>query len=213
MRYFHLLPLMAVFVASAQNPPENSSPSIEELAQTALKKAFQNNCEQAVQIKIRQELFLTSIQKSIVSYGVLSMKGRKFKLELKGEPSSLSVFDGNFLWHQADTSEKTVFQLTNHPQIQTLTDFFESTSFSEGFQIKQVQQFNKSYVLELAPKKNIKGLKTVFMRVDSYISQLRMIWKDLSNWQKLDLEKPECKGLSDSFFQFSSTGFQIITSP
>ena len=162
MRYFHLLPLMAVFVASAQNQPKNPPPSIEELAQTALEQAFQDNCEQAVQIKIRQELFLTSIERRIISHGVLSMKGKKFKLELKGKPSSLSVFDGNFLWHQADTSEKTVFQLTNHPQVQTLTGFFKSTSFSERFQVKQVQQFNTSYVLELTPKDNIKGLKTVF---------------------------------------------------
>lgn len=154
---------------------------------------------------------MSVIKTRVKSHGMLNIKAEKFHLNLQGEPSSLMLFDGNILWYQADTSEKVVFQLKSPSHIQILTSFFDEKRFFELFFIKQAKKTNQDYVFQLQPKKKIKGLSDIFVKAGSHISEIRLIWKELNNWQKYKFSKPMGKELPDKLFQFSTSGFQVIT--
>ena len=180
-------------------------------AQSILKQALENYHLKTMQIKIEQEIFLSAITTSMKSHGVLDIKGEIFHLQLNGSPSSVMLFDGHFLWYQADTSEKTVFQFKEHPQMQILTGLFSTTNFFKVFYIKRFQKENQEYIFQLSTKKEIAGLSEIFMKVDTYILEVRLIWKELNNWQKYKFSKPIYKKFPDKHFQFPSSGFQVIT--
>ena len=195
--------------ASNLNPLSDLSEN--STAQSSLREVLKDYQLKAIQIKVEQEIFLSAVQSSIKSQGFLNLKGEKFRLELKGNPSSLLLFDGEFLWYQADKEEKTVFRLKEHPQIQLLTGFFSEKNFFKSFHIKKTRRQRQDYILQLEIKKEIEGLSEIFIKVSSYISEVRLIWKDLNNWQKYKFSKPLYKELSDKFFQFNPTGFKVIT--
>ena len=132
-------------------------------------------------------------------------------MELKGNPSALLLFDGEFLWYQADTGEKIVFRLKEHPQIQLLTGFFSEKKFFKSFYTKKTRRQKQDYILQLGLKKELEGLSELFIKVSSYISEVRLIWKDLNNWQKYKFSKPSYKEFPDKHFQFNPTGFKVIT--
>ena len=176
-----------------------------------LKKILKNYHLKPIQIKIKQEVFLAIIKTNLKSEGFLSLQANKFKLELKGRPSSLSLFDGNFLWHQADRGEKVVFKLKNPPKFQVLTNFFNRTDFFKYWAIKKFLRKKPYYFFQLQPKNHTGALNEVFIKADTYILELRLTWKDLNNWQKYTLSKPVEKSFPKSFFQFTSKDFQIIT--
>lgn len=163
-----------------------------------------------MQIKVEQELFLSSIKTSIKNFGVLHLKGGKFHLSLKGNPSSLTVFDGQSLWYQADTNEKLLVFLKNPLPIQILSSFFNEKIFFETFSIQNSRKKNNNYIFQLIPNKEIKGLDEIFIKVGRYISELRIIWKDLGNWQSYHFSMPFEKKIPDNFFKFSTKGFKII---
>ena len=175
-----------------------------------LEKALDLYHFKSFKIEVQQEIFLNSLKKSIKSSGTLYKKGKMFRLGLKGQPSSLFVFDGDFLWYQADTNEKLVFQFKDHPQIHLLTGFFSGKKFFETFEIQKIKQQNRLSILQLLPKIKIKGLKEIFIKLKSHISEARIIWKDLDSWQKISFSRPVYKAFPDRFFQFPQQGFQVI---
>lgn len=187
------------------------SDSKNQKAMVVLKQTLESYHLKTMQIKVEQEIFLSAITTSMKSHGILNIKGEKFQLELKGNPSSLMLFDGEFLWYQADKSEKTVFQLKNYPQMQILTSFFSKKDFFDMFYIKKARQQNQEYVFQLLPKKSINGLVEIFMKAGTHISEVRLVWKELNNWQKYKFSKPVHREFPDKYFQFSSSGFQVIT--
>lgn len=189
----------------------SQSQSTDQKALLALKEALKKYHLKSTQIKIEQEIFLFPINTSMKSQGMLSLKNGKFYLSLYGNPASIMLFDGKFLWYQADISEKIVFCLKEHPQIQILSGLFSEESFLNTFSIKKSVQKNREYFLQLLPKKHIEGLSEIFMGIGTYIFEIRIIWKDLNSWQKYTLSKPLYKALPDRHFQFSTTGFQVIT--
>ena len=192
-------------------PIKPLSSSKNQKAQLILKQALNNYHLKTLQIKIKQEIFLPAIKISMKSQGTLSLKGEKFHLSLKGNPSSLILFDGKFLWYQADTSEKVVFKLKDFPPIQILTNLFNAQKFFEHFHIEQAKKKSSSYIFQLLTNEKIEGLSEVFIKVHSHIAELRLIWQGLENWQKYTFSKPLSKKLPDSYFQFSTSGFQVIT--
>lgn len=175
-----------------------------------IEKTLEHYNSKSFTLKVKQEIFLTSIKESIESSGSLNKKGNRFQLELKGEPSSSFLFDGKFLWYQPDTSEKLVFQFQNHPQIHLLNGFFSAKKFFELFEIGNRKQKKQTHIIQLFPKEEIKGLKEIFMKINSHILEVRIIWEDLNNWQKLSFSKPIYKSFPKNFFQFSKEGFQVI---
>ena len=180
-------------------------------ASLALKKVLNNYQSTTLQINMEQEIFLSAIQTNIKSQGQLHSQGEKFYLKLEGHPSSVMIFDGKFLWYQADASEKVVFQLTNPSDIQILTRFFDEKKFFQNFHIQKARKVNQEYVLQLSPKKKLAGLSEIFMKFGQHISELRIVWKELDNWQKYKFSKPKNKSFPDKHFQFSISGFQVIT--
>lgn len=175
-----------------------------------LKPVFESYNLESLQIKIQQEIFLSAIKINMKSKGNLDIKGNKFYLNLKGNPSSVLLFDGKILWYQSDASEKLVFQLKNPSHIQILTSFFNEKSFFKSFHIKQAIKTEQNYVLQLLPIKKIKDLAKVFIKTETHISEIRITWKNLSNWQKYTLSKPVSKTFPEGHFQFPTEGFQVI---
>ena len=185
-------------------------PSIQT-AQKALRQVLKIYHLKPMQIKIEQEIVLSAVKTSMKSHGALDINGKKFYLKLKGQPSSVMLFDGKFLWYQPDTNEKVVFLLKKPSRIQILTSFFDETSFFKHFHIQQARKKGQDYILQLIPKKQIEGLSEVFIKFSSHISEFRIIWKDLNNWQKYKFSKPRDKKFSDQHFEFFTEGFQVIT--
>lgn len=213
--------LFFALLAPAQNPPPALEPASSatsvphppeyQKAVRTLQKLFKKYRLKGMQIKVEQEVFLSGVQSTIKSRGILNVQGEKFLLQLKGRPSSLLLFDGQFLWYQADTSEKTVFQLKQPSRIQILAGFFNEDSFFKSFQIIKAQKTGHSHIFQIQPRTKIEGLSEVFMKAAAYISELRLIWKDLDNWQKYKFSKPVDKKFTEEMFQFTPSGFQVIT--
>ncbi|MCZ0933002.1 MAG: outer membrane lipoprotein carrier protein LolA, partial [Oligoflexia bacterium] len=176
----------------------------------ALEKLLEKYQSSSFQVKIKQEVFLSVIKTNLISEGFLNIKGQKFRLDLKGKPSSLTVFDGSFLWHQADKKEKAVFKLKDPLQFQILTNFFNRKSFFKNFQIKEFHKKGSFELYHLQPKQEMKGLGEIFMKAGGFILEIRLIWKDLNNWQKYKLSKPSQKDFLPEMFEFPSDGFQVL---
>ena len=209
--YYLALFFFSPGLSSQDKPQAQSGMSSIQTAQQALRQTLQNYHLKPIQIKIEQEIFLSAVKTSMKSHGVLDVKGKIFNLKLTGQPSSVMLFDGKFLWYQPDTSEKVVFQLKKPSRIQILTSFFDETSFFKHFRIQKARKKGPNYILQLLPKKQIEGLSEIFIKFDSHISEFRIIWKDLNNWQKYKFSKPMDKKFSDQHFQFFTAGFQVIT--
>ena len=92
-----------------------------------------------------------------------------------------------------------------------MTHWFDEKSFFDHFLIQQAQEKNTDYILQLSPKKEITGLKAIFIKLSPHIAELRIVWEDLDNWQKYHFAKPIPKSIPDKNFQFSTEGFQVIT--
>ena len=206
--HFIFLWCLLCFSVKSQTPEEN-----KKVADLALEKALKSYNSRSIQIEISQEVFLNYLKESLKTHGFLKKKKGEFRLELKGSPSSLILFDGHFLWYQADIREKVIFKFKKHPQIQLLTGLFSKKSFFEVFEITNFRKSKKSYIFHLTPRADIPGLKEVFIKVKSYISEVRIIWKDLNNWQKLKLSKPYHKEFPEKAFQMAEEGLQIISHP
>ena len=121
-------------------PPAPRTQLANQKALLALKQVLKNYHFKSIQIKVEQEIFLFAIETSVTSQGVLSLKKGKFHLQLYGSPASIMIFDGKFLWYQADTSENIVFCLKEHPQIQILRGLFFEESFFNTFSIQDIQE-------------------------------------------------------------------------
>ncbi|MDE0092681.1 MAG: outer membrane lipoprotein carrier protein LolA [Oligoflexia bacterium] len=175
----------------------------------ALKKTLEKYQLSSFQIQVSQEVFLSVIKTNWVSKGFLSVKNQKFRLDLEGKPSSLTVFDGHFLWYQADKRERLVFKLKNPLGFQILTNFFSWKDFFNNFQIKEFQKKDQFEFYRLQPKIEIKDLKEIFMKVDGFILEIRLIWQNLNNWQKYNFSPPAQKDFPVETFQFPVSGFQV----
>ena len=204
--FLALFPCLSVGKTEMSSSEANLQIKQGERALESLLKRYQTS----FQIKVKQELYLSVIKTNLTSEGFLNVKGQKFLLDLKGNPSSLTIFDGSFLWHQADKKETAVFKLKDPIQFQILTNFFSAPSFFKNFQIKEFQKKGQVEVYHLKPKRGMKGLEGIFMKAKGFILEIRLIWKDLNNWQKYSLSRPLQKDFPPEMFQFSETGFQVI---
>ena len=195
--------------AEVKTPAVEKKESVKQ-GELALKKLLEKYPLSAFQVKISQEVFLAVIKTNLISNGFLSVKDQKFRLELEGKPSSLTVFDGRFLWHQVDKKEKVVFKLQDPLQFQILTNFFNQEEFFRNFQIKEFQKKDRYKLYHLQAKKEMKGLEKIFMKADNFILEIRVVWKNLNNWQKYKLSPPIQKNFPAKIFDFSVEGFQIV---
>ena len=176
----------------------------------ALKRLLEKYPLSSFQVKISQEVFLAVIKTNLISKGFLSVKNQKFRLDLKGKPSSLTVFDGQFLWHQADKTERVVFKIKDPLQFQILTIFFNQKELFENFQLKEFHKKDRYELYHLQAKREMEGLEKIFIKADKFILEIRVVWKSLSNWQKYKLSQPVQKNLSAETFKFPSEGFKIV---
>ena len=202
--------VFSFFSFAEENILETKKTAEIKEGEKALKKLLEKYQSESFQLKIKQEVYLSLIKTNLISEGFLKVKAEKFILDLKGNPSSLTQFDGSFLWHQADKKEKIVFKLKNPMQFQILTNFFNSASFFKNFQIKDFKRKNKFMYYHLKPKQNIKDLKEIFIKAGDFILEIRLVWENLNSWQKYTLSKPSQEAFSDKIFQFPIGGFQVM---
>jgi len=201
--------LMLISLSSLAQPTQISSSMLEK-TQSHLKQVFKRYHLKSMQIQITQEIFLSGFSQTIKSKGLLYLKRKKFRLQLNGTPPALLLFDNRFLWYQADTNEKLVFRLKNPSPTQVLTHFFLEENFFKNFKILQAKQKGSNYILHVLPKIKNENLKEIFIKTGTYISEIRLIWKDLGSWQKYKFSKPLHKEISDQKFKFISSGFQVV---
>ena len=210
-KVFLIFLFLSPFISLGEGPV--SFPKIDsqiKQGEKVLEKLLKTYQIASFQLKIRQEVFLSIIKTNLISEGVLNIKNQKFRMDLRGRPSSVTVFDGSFLWHQADRKEKTVFKLKDPLQFQILTNFFNAKNFFKNFQIKAFHKKGSFTLYHLQPKQEMKGLGEIFMKANDFILEIRLIWKDLNNWQKYKLSRPLQQDFSPEMFQFSSGGFQVL---
>ena len=182
-----------------------------EKARTSLKKVFQGYQYSSLIIPVKQEVFLSIIKTGLVSKGSIFLQNEKFRLDLKGKPSSRALFDGLFLWHQPDLAEKVVFKLKKPAEIQMLNHFFLKDKFFDNFKIVDFKSNNRFLFYHLKPKKEIRDLKEVFMKTDAKIVlELRFVWKNSNSWQKYSFLKPVIKKNPEALFKWNPTGFRIL---
>ena len=186
------------------------NPNPHGKARLTLQKALKAYTGPA-QIRLEQEIFLSSLKTSVKSQGLLKLKAGKFYMSLKGDPSSLMLFDGLTLWYQADTEENTVFKLPKSHPARILTGLLSAGRFFELFRIRESQKSGKEYVARLEAMRPIEGLNGIFMKIGSYISEIRLVWEDLDNWQKYSLSAPVKADLPEKHFRFDAKGFRVIT--
>ena len=198
-----------ISLGEGENNLSKAKPQIKQ-GEKALEKLLKKYQNSAFQVKIKQEVYLSVIKTNLISEGFLNIKDQKFRLDLKGNPSSLTVFDGSFLWHQADKKEKVVFKLKDPMQFQILTNFFNVESFFKNFQIKEFHKKAQFEFYHLKPKQEMKGFGEIFMKAGGFILEIRLVWKDLNNWQKYKLSKPLQKDFPAEMFKFSTRGFQVM---
>jgi len=181
------------------------------LAEKSLKQTFENYKADSFLIPIKQYLFLSVLKTNLSSEGKLFLKGERFRLELKGNPSSLSLFDGRFFWHQADLKEKLVFQLEKPSEIQKISSFFDFQTLLELFEMTGFSSRKSFKTYTFKPKKKIQGLKELVIKTDqNFLSEMRFIWEDLNTWQKYTLSKPLIKNIPDSFFVWTHKDYRIL---
>ena len=204
-----------MFLQAQLKPNKKPKPSslkdpLISSAKKALYKVLRAYGLKQLEIKIEQEIFLSAINSTVKSRGRLHLNQDQFYMKLKGNPSSLLLFDGQTLWYQADISEKLVFKSQNPSDIQLLSSFFDKKALFKAFKIQKAVKEGQGFILQLKPKQEIKGLSQIFMKFETYISEIRIIWEDLDNWQKYKLSKPVYKKPEPKIFQFSIEGFQVI---
>ena len=180
-------------------------------AKKSLENLLQNYSASSLVIPLQQDIFLSILKTNLTSEGRLFLKDQKFRLELKGNPSSLSLYDGFFFWHQPDLKEKLVFRIKKPSDIQNLSSFFSADSFFNRFEMTDFVSRQKFRIYQFKPKKEIKGLKKVFMKTNQkWILEMRFIWEELNTWQKYTFSKPVIKENPSSLFEWTQKGYRIL---
>ena len=180
-------------------------------ARQSLEKLLQNYKADSFIIPLRQDLFLSILKMNLTNQGKIYIKGEKFRLDLKGNPSNLSVFDGVFLWYQPDLKEKLVFKIKNPSEVQKISTFFEIESLLNKLELIDFVQKKPFKVYHFKPKKKIQGLKEIFMKSNGkWIVEMRFIWDDLNTWQKYTLSKPVLKKNPSQLFEWTQKEYRIL---
>ena len=206
--------IFLLFFCSPLAWPRQSETALKSSPEDFLKTSLQNYEAEFLEIKVKQEIFLSMIKTSLNSEGSLALSKEQFRLDLNGNPSSLSVFDGKTFWHQADKQEKIVFKFNQIQSFQKLSTFLNYESLLKNFKITSFKNQQKTHIYQLWPK-NSSPLKSIYLKTDTqYLVEIRLNWKDLNNWQRYRLSKPLIKKVNDKanslLFTFQTVDFKVI---
>ena len=180
-------------------------------AEKSLEKVLKNYRADSLILPVQQDIFLSILKMNLTSEGKFFLKGGKFRMELKGKPSSLTIFDGVFLWHQPDLKEKLVFRIKKPSETQKLSSFFEASALFQMFEIMDIVSRKPFKGYQFKPKKNLQGLKELFMKTDqNFILEIRFIWENLNTWQKYTFSKPVFKEIPNPLFEWTQKGYRVL---
>ena len=181
------------------------------LARKSLLKVLQNYQADSLMIPLKQEVFLSILKTNLTSEGAIFLQGDKFRMNLKGKPSSLTIFDGTFFWYQPDLKEKLVFRIKKPSEIQKLSSFFKAEAFFKVFKITNLVSREQVRVYQLHPLQDIQGLKEIYIKTNQiWILEMRFIWEDLNTSQKYTFSKPVFKQNPSSLFEWSQKEHRIL---
>ena len=180
-------------------------------AKKGLEKVLKNYRADSLIIPVKQDIFLSVLKMNLTSEGKFFLKGEKFRLELKGKPSSLTIFDGVFFWHQPDLKEKLVFRIKKPSETQKLSSFFETRTLFQMFEIMDLVSRKSFKIYQLKPKKKIQDLKELFMKTDQrFLLEIRFTWENLNTWQKYTFSKPVFTEIPSPHFEWTQKGYRVL---
>ena len=204
-RYFLILFVTVLSVSCFASQKDLSQ------AQDNLAKILENYQMESLLIPVKQDIFVSILKTNLSSEGLLFFKGNQFRLDLKGNPSSLSLYDGSFFWHQPDLKEKLVFQVKKPSEVQNINTFFNKDLLLEKFDLVDVSSMKGISYYHFRFKKKKPGLEKLLIKTNQkWILEIRLTWEDLNTWQKYTLSKPVKKENPDALFKWVNTDHRII---
>ena len=197
----------------------SSVPSVEsstgEKARPLLDAVLEKYQSSNIQLKVEKTFRVPVIDKVSREKGTLYLqKAGKFRYFMSSSSSSgqLMIFDGEHLWYQPDIKEKTVFQLSSHPQWRLFSGLFDPQQFFQVFQVEKFEETAGGHIIHLKPRQSVAEVKQIILKVHHYIQEVRVLWNDMNNWQEYKFSNPWVKKqFPKSLFVFNTEGFKVIS--
>ena len=198
-------------VPSASSAVSSMNEQARPLVNAVLGKYRNNN----IQLKVEKTFRVPVIDKVSREKGSLYLqKEGRFRYFMRSSSSSghLMIFDGEHLWYQPDIKEKTVFQLSSHPQWRLFSGLFDPEKFFQVFKVEKFEEAAGGHTIHLKPGKSAAALQRIILNVHHYIREVRVLWNDVNNWQEYKFSNPWIKKqFPKSLFVFDTEGFEVIS--
>ena len=166
-------------------------------------------------IYIRMDIFskIKVLNQRTRKSGYFYIQDHKFRLKTDSKPSSLSLFDGSYLWHQPNLDEKMVFKLENHPFIKSLPNLFHKDRFFKIFKVLSSAKLGDFYLFQIQPLSKISEIDRIHLTVSKkQIQRFEIFWSGLeSSEEYIVTQQWFKKSFSRSLFEFSGRGFEILS--
>ena len=200
---------------TALRQTKETAPLISEKAVKRLKAVLKKYRRSHVHLRVKKKFRIPIINKVSTETGNLYIqRGGLFRYSMRSSSAEqLMIFDGEHLWHQPDTGEKTVFRLPSHPQWRLFSGLFDPDRFFEVFTVEKTERKGSSHTFHLKPK-NLTGVQGIKLTVNRYIKEVEILWSGMETWQKYEFSNPWFKAkISKSLFVFKTEGFEIVDFP
>ena len=199
--------------------PPDQNKKTTEMKQAANQKALshlqmvlQKYQSKNIYMKVTKTSHIAAIGKQTSETGDLYLRSGRFRLSIQGEPASLMIFDGSFLWYQPDRAEKVVLKFKNHPQIGLFASLFDYKSFFKFFLVTPMKLKRKNhyiYVLEL--KNPTDAISKMILSCGKNINAVKILWQELGNWQSYVFSKLWFrKHMLKNLFVFNTKDFEVV---
>lgn len=199
---FYILLFFAAFFCEAKKDV-----SLDHLKQVLKKYKNQN-----VLMKIDKNLYIPSLNQTIKETGLFYLSKYKFRLQIQSPSESLIVFDGSYLWNQADLEKEVVLKSqANHSYFYLFSHIFSAEHFFKTFKVISSHKKGDLSVYHIEPIKKKVEIQKIILTIGGHVQKLDVIWSDLNNSQSYRFHKVLFqKYMSPSLFKFKTKYFKVI---
>ena len=194
------------------SPAGPSAPDREALDQ--LKSVLEKYGNRNIQLKVEKTFRVPVIDRVSREKGNLYLeKGGRFRYFMSTDSTShLLLFDGQDLWFQPDTGEKTVFKLSSHQLWRLFSGLFDPQRFFEIFLTEKMEKTPAGYVFYLKPRRDMPDIQKIILTAGRHIKKIQVLWKDVDSRQEYKFSNPWVKKyFPESLFVFDTKGFKVIS--
>ena len=193
----------------------SSAVSSEDGKATALLNSVLSNYRNKnIQLKVKKTFRVPVIDQISREEGSLHLqRGGRFRYFMSSPTANqLMIFDGRNLWYQPDIGEKTVFQLSSHPQWRLLSSLFDSQRFFQFFSVEKFEKTAEGHTFHLKPRQDMTDIQKIVLKTNRYIKEIQVLWNGVDHWQKYHFSNPWVKKyFPESLFVFNTQGFEVIS--